>query len=182
MSSLLNDMRARGGVMRHNAARSYIFKDRPLMKLISKFGSALIVTAVTAAPAFAALGGDAASVLTDRDRTHGTLHISAAASYSVHEITTASGTTVREYLTPAGKVFGLAWRGPFMPDLRQFLGVYYTHYQQAARAAAVRTSSRHVEVQAPDVVVHSSGRMRAFYGRAWAPALVPQGVSTEDIK
>lgn len=160
--------------------REAAFKDRPLMKFISKLGSALIVTAVTAAPAFAALGGDTASVLADRDQTQGTLHISAAASYSVHEITTRSGTTVREYLTPSGQVFGIAWRGPFMPNLQQFLGSYYAQYVQAA--SAPHAGHRHMNVELPGLIVHSSGHMRAFYGRAWAPDLIPQNVSADDIK
>jgi hypothetical protein len=149
------------------------------MNFISKLGSALIVTAVAATPAFAALGGDTASVLIDRDQTQGSLHISAAASYSVHEITTRSG-TVREYLTPAGKVFGLAWSGPFMPNLQQFLGSYYAQYVQAASAPHV--GHRHMNVEVPGLIVHSSGHMRAFYGRAWAPDLIPQNVSADDIK
>jgi hypothetical protein len=39
-----------------------------------------------------------------------------------------------------------------------------------------------MNVELPGLVVHSSGRMRGFYGRAWAPDLVPQNVSTDDIK
>ena len=149
------------------------------MKFIPRLAIALALTVVVA-PAFAALGGDTASVLADRDHEKGTLQISSAASYSVHEITTSFGTTVREYLTPGGKVFGVAWRGPFMPDLRQLLGAYYAQYEQAA--AARHVNHRHVSVELPTLVVHSSGRMRAFYGRAWAPDLIPQNVSADDIK
>jgi hypothetical protein len=151
------------------------------MKFIPRFGLAVILAAAAAAPAFAALGSDAASVLADRDQSLGTLHISTAAGYSVHEIiATRSGTTVREYLTPGGKVFGLAWRGPFMPSLQQFLGAYFAQYEQAA--SAPHAGHRHMNVELPGLVVHSSGRMRGFYGRAWAPDLVPQNVSTDDIK
>lgn len=151
------------------------------MKFIPRFSLAVILAAAAAAPAFAALGGDAASVLADRDQSLGTLHISAAAGYSVHEIATRSGTTVREYLTPGGKVFGLAWRGPFMPSLQQLLGgTYFAQYEQAA--SAPHAGHRHMNVELPGLVVHSSGRMRGFYGRAWAPDLVPQNVSTDDIK
>jgi hypothetical protein len=151
------------------------------MKLIPTLGLALGLTLGAAAPALAALGGNADSVLADRDLANGTLQINAAAGYSVHEITTASGTTVREYLTPAGKVFGIAWRGPFMPDLRQFLGAYYAQYEQAA-ATTQHVGHRHLSVELPSLVVHSNGRMRAFYGRAWAPDLIPQNVSADDIK
>jgi hypothetical protein len=151
------------------------------MKFTPRLGLAFALTIAAAAPAFAALGGDTASVLADRDLAKGTLQISSAAGYSVHEITTPLGTTVREYLTPDGKVFGLGWRGPFMPDLRQFLGTYYTQYLQAA-AAPHAGGHRHLSVELPTLVVHSSGRMRAFYGRAWSPDLIPQGVSADDIK
>jgi hypothetical protein len=150
------------------------------MKFIPRLGLAFALTIGAAAPAFAALGGDTASVLADRDLAKGTLQISSAAGYSVHEITTPFGTTVREYLTPDGKVFGLGWRGPFMPNLHQLLGAYSTQYEQAA--AAPHAGHRHMDVESPALVVHSSGRMRAFYGRAWAPDLIPQGVSADDIK
>jgi hypothetical protein len=150
------------------------------MKFIPRLGLALAVTVVAAAPAFAALGGDTASVLADRDQTQGTLQISAATGYSVHEITTSLGTKVREYVTPDGKVFGIGWRGPFMPDLHRLLGAYYAQYQQAA--SAPHLGHRQVNVELPEVVVHSGGRMRAFAGRAWAPDLIPQNVSTDDIK
>jgi Protein of unknown function (DUF2844) len=150
------------------------------MKFIPRLGLALTLTVAATAPAFAALGGDTASVLADRDLAQGTVQISFAAGYSVHEITTPQGTTVREYLTPAGKVFGLAWKGPFMPDLHQFLGAYHAQYVQAA--AAPHAGHRHLDVELPTLVVHSGGRMRAFYGRAWAPDLIPQSVSADDIK
>jgi hypothetical protein len=32
------------------------------------------------------------------------------------------GTSVRRYVSPAGKVVAVAWKGPVMPDLRQVLG------------------------------------------------------------
>jgi hypothetical protein len=151
------------------------------MKFIRTFGLAFALTIGAAAPALAALGGDTASVLADRDLVQGTLQISPAAGYSVHEITTPQGTRVREYLTPAGKVFGLAWRGPFMPDLHQLLGAYAAQYEQAA-ATTPHSGHRHLSVELPTLVVHSSGRMRAFFGRAWVPDLIPQSVSADDIK
>jgi hypothetical protein len=150
------------------------------MKLIPRLGLAFALIIGAAAPAYAALGADTASVLADRDLANGTLQISTAAGYSVHEITTPGGTTVREYLTPDGKVFGLGWRGPFMPNLHQLLGAYSAQYEQAA--SAPHAGHRHMDVESPTLVVHSGGRMRAFYGRAWVPDLIPQGVSADDIK
>jgi hypothetical protein len=151
------------------------------MKFTPRLGLAFALTIGAAAPAFAALGGDTASVLADRDLAKGTLQISSAAGYSVHEITTPLGTTVREYLTPDGKVFGLGWRGPFMPNLHQLLGAYSAQYEQAA-AAPHAGGHRHLSVELPTLIVHSNGRMRAFYGRAWVPGLIPQGISADDIK
>src|SRR5271156_4206175 len=70
-------------------------------------------------PAFASLGGDAASIQSDQFQMQGSRAITAAQSYTVHEIQAATGTTVREYLSPQGKVFAVTWPGPRMPDLRQ---------------------------------------------------------------
>ena len=150
------------------------------MKFIPRLGLAVALTIGAAAPALAALGGDAASVLVDRDQAHGTLQITSNGNYSVHEIKTSFG-AVREYLTPAGKVFGVSWKGQFMPDLPHLFGAYYPQYQQAA-AAAPHTGHRHLHVESPTLVVHSNGRVRAFFGRAWVPDLIPQNVSTDDIK
>src|ERR1700710_944347 len=36
----------------------------------------------------------------------------ASATYSVHEVTLASGTVIREYVGANGAVFGIPWQGP----------------------------------------------------------------------
>ena len=51
----------------------------------------------------------------------------------MHEITTTTG-VVREFVSPGGAVFGVAWDGQFPPDLQQLLGPYYQQAQQAATA------------------------------------------------
>ena len=50
-----------------------------------------------ASPAWAALGGDAASVAADQDSIKGTLVATPAARYTRYEIRTASGTLLAEY-------------------------------------------------------------------------------------
>jgi hypothetical protein len=35
---------------------------------------------------------------------------------------------------------------------------------------------------APGLVIHMSGHQRTFYGRAYIPDRVPQGLSTDDIR
>jgi hypothetical protein len=137
------------------------------------------VATVVALPAFAALGGDAATVDADRVHLDGTLSISHAQRYAVHEIQAPSGTVVREFVSPAGKVFGVAWNGPNMPDLRQVLGPYFDTYIQAA---AKRTARGPVRISVPGLTVQSSGHMRAFVGSAYLPDQLPQGVAAEEIR
>lgn len=130
--------------------------------------------------AFAALGGDVDSVETDRAQLRGTLHVTTMASHSVHEIHAASGVTVKEYVSPAGRVFGVAWQGPANPDLRQVLGNYYDQFLQAARA---RTHVRGpLSIKESGLVVQMSGTMRAHFGRAYVPQMLPAQVSAESIR
>ena len=76
-------------------------------------------------PAWAALGDNAASVLTDQARMKGTLTSIDNRTYVVHEITMSSGAKVREFVSPGGAVFGVAWEGQFPPNFEQLLGAYY---------------------------------------------------------
>jgi uncharacterized protein DUF2844 len=134
-----------------------------------------------AAPALAALGGDVTSIDADRVSMKGALTaFSTVKGYAVHELTTAAGVHVREYLTADGKVFAVSWQGPFIPDLKQMLGTYYARYAQAA-SSQHEGGHRHLRVAQPGLVVESNGRMRAFYGRAWDPALLPANFTVADI-
>src|ERR1700741_159221 len=94
---------------------------------------ALAITLVIAlaAPPFGVLGDNAASVLTDQARMKGTLRSVANRTYVMHEITATSGAKVREFVTPGGAVFGVAWEGQFPPDLSQLLGTYFQQAKQA---------------------------------------------------
>jgi Protein of unknown function (DUF2844) len=167
--------------MRHNASDMEFAKERPYMKPLPILAGAVLLCAATA-PAWATLGGDPTSVEADRAHMKGALRVSAADTtpYSVHEITTATGMTVREYVA-GGKVFGFSWRGNTAPDLRQLLGSYYGQFAEAASTPHA-INHHHLSVEAPGLRVYSGARSRAFYGRAWAPDLIPQGVSTDDIK
>ena len=89
--------------------------------------------AILPIPAAAVLGDSAASVLNDQARMKGTLRSVDARTYVIHEITTPAGTVVREYVSPAGAVFGVAWQGQFPPDLEQLLGPYYQQAKQAVQ-------------------------------------------------
>lgn len=132
----------------------------------------------------ASLGGDSASVQTDRIRMQGALRqIVRRDAFTFHEMQSASGIVVREYLTSTGTVFGVAWQGATLPDLRQLLGSYFDRYQQeAARQARTRKGHGPLTVDLGDVIVQSGGHPRAFSGRAYLPRLVPAGVTADAIR
>jgi hypothetical protein len=107
----------------------------------------------------------------------------AAAPFSVHEINTAAGTVVREYTNASGQVFGIAWQGPTIPDLRQLLGDYFTPYtQQLSAERAAHPARGPARVDTDTLVVHSGGHMRAFSGQAYLPQLLPPGVTADQIQ
>jgi hypothetical protein len=142
----------------------------------------LMITA-PASPVSAALGSSERSVHADREYMKGVISRVQATAYTVHEIRTASGTKVREYVTAGGTVFAVAWSGPFIPDLQQLLGAYFQQYASAARAArAQRPGRRPLNIQQPGLVVQTFGQMRSYYGRAYIPGLVPAGVSADIIE
>jgi hypothetical protein len=105
----------------------------------------------------ASLGGDEGSVQSDRVHMQGALlRITRSDAYTVHEMQAPSGTTVREYVSPSGTVFAVAWQGPrgHGPLLIQEVGL----------------------------VVQQSGHPRAFVGTAYVPQLLPPGVGVEAIR
>jgi hypothetical protein len=131
---------------------------------------------------FAALGGDVASVQADAVHLQGTLHVTAYRSYAIHEIQTPTGVTVREYLSPAGKVFAVAWQGPSMPDLHQLLGSNFAQFQGAARSAKQRPGRGPLSIHQANLVVEQSGHMRFYSGRAFLSDQFPLGVTAESIR
>jgi len=131
----------------------------------------------------ASLGGDVTSVQADRAKMQGSLRTTSADSYNLHEIQASTGVTVREYVSTAGKVFAVTWKGPFHPDLRQVLGAYFDQYEQAAQAQiATRRGRGPLLIQQPGLVVQISGHMKAFVGKAYVPGMMPAGVHVEDIQ
>jgi hypothetical protein len=149
---------------------------------ISLMGIALLMLALPL-PALAALGGDVASVQDDQAHMKGSLKTTEATTYTLHEIKGDSGTTVREYVSPAGDVFAVSWQGPFLPDMKQILGSYFQAFSSAARAQRTARRGRGpLSIQQSGLVVESGGHMRAFSGRAYDPGKLPQGVSANEIR
>jgi Protein of unknown function (DUF2844) len=133
-----------------------------------------------ALPTLAELGGNVATVQADQEHMKGTRRVTSNAAYSIHEIQASTGTTVREFVSPAGTVFGVAWQGPWPPDLRQLLGQYFDQYAQAVQNK--RAGRGPVSIHQEGLVVEAGGHMRSFYGRAYLPQMMPQGITSEVIK
>jgi hypothetical protein len=111
---------------------------------------------------------------------HATRRVASQIGYEVHELALPSGTVVREFVAASGKVFAVAWQGPFKPDLNQLLGPSFDRLVAAGRRP--HGDHRMLSVHAADLVIESGGRMRGFAGRAYLPALVPASVYSGDIR
>lgn len=145
------------------------------------YGLALSLALVGfAEPSFASLGGQADTVQSDTIKLQATRHVAVKTLYQVHELELSSGTVVREYLSPNGTVFGVAWRGPFKPNLNQLLGNYFDRFVAAGQLR--HADHRMLRLNDSDLVIESAGRMRAFEGRGYLPALIPAGVSVNEIQ
>jgi hypothetical protein len=150
------------------------------MRLTRIAVAAAALAAIAASPGYAALGGGVDSVQSDLVHLKGAVRVTPSAGYTVHEITTSYGTTLREFAGADGKVFALSWSGPVYPDLHLVLGSYYTQFAQAA--STTRSTRRHLDIEQPGLVVQNSGRLRAFAGRAWVPSMLPPNFSIDELR
>jgi hypothetical protein len=133
--------------------------------------------------ASAALGGDLTSVQADGAQMKGTIRTSQAPAYTLHEIASPNHVFVREYMSAEGKVFGVAWNGPFRPDLQQILGKYFDQLTQAVQAQRAAQPGRHpITATRPGLFVEMGGHMRALSGRAYIPDMLPQSVRAEEVR
>jgi hypothetical protein len=151
------------------------------MRLIVRL--VLLLCAGIAVPAYAALGDDESGVSRDAVVTRMELHANVRSEkrFRMHELRdTERNVSVREYVNPDGKVFGVAWDGPTKPDISQLLGAYFTRYANAATGQGMARQLRNIDQ--PDFVLRMSGHMRHFTGSAWVPALVPADVDPSEVK
>jgi Protein of unknown function (DUF2844) len=133
-------------------------------------------------PACAALGGDAASIVSDASDLHGTVKTDLLQQYDIHEITSDNGMRVREFLSRSGVVFAVAWSGPVVPDLQRLLGASFPEYTKMLATLPQPGLRRSLRVASSDLVVESGGHMRAYSGRAYLPASIPLGTSAADLR
>ncbi|HEX8814111.1 MAG TPA: DUF2844 domain-containing protein [Terriglobales bacterium] len=144
----------------------------------------LLAVCAMSLPAMAGLGGDLNSVQGDAAHMKAAVKIEQREAYAVHTIATKNNTTVvREYVSPDGHVFGVAWGGPFMPNLSKVLGTYLQQFTTAMQEDHAKHPGRHpVSISQPGLVVQSMGKVRGYYGRAYVPEMLPQGVQPEEVR
>jgi hypothetical protein len=140
----------------------------------------LLTVLLAAAPMWAALGEPEQSVQADRERMAAQVRRTAFAGYTLHELSTQDGRKVREFVSPSGTVFGVAWEGSTMPDLSQLLGSYFASFQQAAASPTRRHGPLFVQVG--PLVVASGGHARSLRGLAYVTDLIPANVSKDVIQ
>lgn len=131
--------------------------------------------------AFAVLGQDVSSVQADGARMNSVVRVETAPAYSVHEMVSPAGATVREFVSASGQVFAIAWQGPYTPDLQQLLGDYFEQYMHAAQTSP-RNARHVVHIETDDLVFESAGHMRFIVGRAYLRNKLPDGATVDAIR
>lgn len=141
----------------------------------------LVLPLCRGTPAFAALGAPSATVEQDREKLNAAHRTEPRAGYTVH-ILEGPGTTVRQYASPAGIIFGLAWNHQTgLLDLQGLFGPYYAEYAQALADQSPPHRRAH-RMTTDHLVIERGGRMGAVWGRAWVLPLLPPGISEDHIQ
>jgi Protein of unknown function (DUF2844) len=146
---------------------------------------ALIITLgliLAAIPAWATLGQPEASVTSDELQMKSEHRVQGFQNYKVHELTVTNRMTVREYVSPEGRVFGVTWQGQSTPDMTQLLGTYINNLQTATAAQTKIRPRRGISVKTNDFVYSNFCRMRRCTGSAYVPSLIPSNVSVEVLR
>ncbi len=129
------------------------------------------------------LGGDVTTVQADKEKLQASLETISNDRYTIHEMHAPNSLVVREFVSPAGKVFGVAWQGPSRPNLQQVLGTYFEAFTQAAQTQKAHSAGRGpIIVQQAGLVVQMGGHARSFFGKAYVPQMVPAGVQAGEIR
>ena len=101
--------------------------------------------------------------------------------YTVEQIDSDS-VIVREYISPTGVVFAIAWNGLVHPNLAPLLGRHADEHEKSLRHASRKPGRRSLRVETARIVVEKWGHMRNLQGRAYIPALIPDGVAVDEIR
>ncbi|MEI6146217.1 MAG: DUF2844 domain-containing protein [Methylococcales bacterium] len=132
-------------------------------------------------PVLATLGEDFSPALIKKTHQLSALRVNPQNKYTVNEYAVEAGTLVREFVGPTGKVFAVIWKGPYIPDLRQLLGVHFNDY--AATAAQLSRPGRHpLMLRNSQLVINAGGHLHAFSGLVYLPDQMPEGVSEDELQ
>lgn len=153
---------------------------------MKRTSSVLLLACITflagTGPALATLGQKYDSVARDRRALAATQKsVSKTAAYTILELSLDS-TRVREYINASGIVFAIAWNGMIHPDFDTILGAYANEYWTAKRAAERRHGRKSLRIVTQRMVVETWGHMRDLQGRAYLPAMLPEGVNIDEIR
>ena len=128
----------------------------------------------------ARLGAEPSFAKSGTSRTDSPTQSYSVNNYTWFETVLSTGTHVCEYVAKNGKVFAVRWHGPFMPDLKELLGIYFdTMVAEGSKTPAAGNSQ--LFIKRPSVVIQSGGHMRSYNGRAWIPDQLPNGFSTAEL-
>jgi hypothetical protein len=132
----------------------------------------------------AVLGATQDSIQADQIHFKGLRSRHIAWQMTTHEITLADGSGIKEYVNAAGQVFAVSWRTRLKPNLQTLLGANYAALSEAAleQPNGVASMKRQQSVRLSNLVVHQGGRINAFAGLAYVPALVPAGVDPDALR
>ena len=153
---------------------------RPLRALRVLCALLTLFTLLAHAPtARAALGDDVSAVENDRIRMHASLRVLKHSTHDVHEMATAIGTKVREFVGKDGKVFAVSWSGGWRPNLRDIMGSHYDRFITNTRGHRRQRGPARIEI--PGMVVFVGGYLRMSFGYVYLPDRFPAGFSPQDI-
>ncbi len=163
----------------YSAASWYLVS---VSKHMKRFLPSVIFLFGPAMPAWAVLGQAHESVESDTQTLKGRRVMRELNGYTVDEITRPDGAILREYVTPGGQVFGIAWQGMTMPNLKQLLGPSAAAFVAATQTGAGPRHRGPLRVHTDQLVVETGGHMRDFHMRAYRLDLLPQGVSADVVQ
>jgi hypothetical protein len=144
------------------------------------FFAMLLMLTLGSIPAWAGLGDDVSTVDSDA-QVLGGKHVKVAkVGYDLHQITMTDGSVINEFVSPAGKVFGVSWNSRSMPNLSQLLGSYLANFQQGRRTQVV--PRRSITIEGDNFVFTSSGHAHFFRGRTYVPGLIPANLTAEVVQ
>lgn len=148
-------------------------------RIRSAFALALLI-ACASKPASATLGGSVTSVIRHHAAWKMAHSVRAMQKYSVHQGRTPSGSVLREYVNPSGKVFAVVWDGESDLQWSDLLGEYTDRYFAAARTSRKGLHLVTANDGAFQCAVFRSTRV--WMGHAVLTSAMPIGVTDAELR